>query len=283
MALSRNKEQQKPAFEQEDHGEVAAAETTTAPAPKETAKAETKVDQPAAAAQAATAIARAQTTSVSVADAAARAKAFQKEVEDMRGAADFSYGNYDVYKGNNGEIVKGDGGDSLGRWAKVRMLAWDEHFEVSPGDEGASSKDFVAYSKDGETIDSVIGEDNREWVGRSVKDYLAYLRDDENGEGFEKAGVRRFIDIACALLGCENAEDSPLNTVIQVTLSQSSIPAFSKYQEDLKNNARCVAMGLPGFALPEDPFQFFFIREPAAKGDKKWTKLKISATLPNRL
>jgi hypothetical protein len=286
MALSRNKEQQKPAFEQEPNGEAAASETTAAAAPQETAKAETKVDQPAAAVQATTAIARAQTTAVSVAEAAAKAKAFQKEVEDMKGASDFSYGNYDVYKGNNGEIVKGE--DSLGRWAKVRMIAWDEHFEVSPGEEGASSKDFVAYSKDGKTIESVIGEDQRGWVGKSVDEYLAYLRDDsDEGEGFEKAGVRRFIDIACALLSCENAEDAPLNTVIQVTLSQSSIPAFSKYQEDLKNNARCVAMGLPGFVLPEDPFTFFLLRELATKDGKKgkqnWTKLKIVSTLPNKI
>jgi hypothetical protein len=277
MALNKSKNTQKPAFEQEPEGDVATAQKPAAAAEsQETASA--PAAEAAAAAATTTAITKAQGTAVSVEEAAKRAKEFQKEVDAMKGASDFSYGNYDVYKGNNGEIVCGE--DSLGRWAQVRMLSWGEHFEVSPGEKSASSKDFVAYSADGKTIDSVIGEEQREWEGKPVADYLTYLRETED---FDKADCRRFIDIGAALLGAENAEDAPIGTVIQITLSQSSIPAFSKYQEDLKNAARCVAMGLPGFKLPDDPFTFFFVRELAAKGDNKWTKLKIVSTLPNKI
>lgn len=267
----------------------AGAETTTAVAqevieqPTSTAvkAAEPTVDAEASAKVAATtAIATASSTSVAVADAAARAKQFQREVQDMKGASDFSYGNFRVFKGNNGEIAE-TGGDeeSLGRWAQVRLLSWDEHFEVSPGEQSANTKDFVAYSKDGEVIDSVIGEELKTWVGKPVKEYLEYLKAEEQ---FENAKCRRFIDTACALLGTDNG-DGPIGEVIQVTLSESSIPAFSRYQEELKNKARCVAMGLPGFKLPEDPFTFFFIREVTSKGNNKWTKLRISATLPAKL
>jgi hypothetical protein len=210
-------------------------------------------------------------------EAAANAKRFQKEVADMKGSSDFSFGNYETFKANNGSIVgmTGDKTD-LGRWAKVRLIAWDEHYECSPGtDDG---KDYVAYSKDGITIDSVIGEEQRSYVGKTVNEYLAFLE----AEGFDRAKVRRFIDTGCALLATDNGE-GPIGSVIQVTLSESSIPAFSRYQQQLQDNAKCVAMGIPGFTLPADPFTFFMIREAASKGDRRWTKLKISQTLPAKL
>ncbi len=220
------------------------------------------------------------TTSVALADAAAKAKEFQKEVTAMKGASDFSFGNYRVFKGNNGSIAESGGEEEdLGRWAQVRLLSWDEHTEISPGEQGASSKDFVAYSKDGKTIDSVIGEELRTWVGSSVSAYLDYLKKEEE---FPNAKARLFVDTACALMATDSG-DGPVGTVIQVTLSESSIPAFSRYQQSLVDTARCVSMGLPGFKLPEDPFQFFFLREVAAKGSNKWTKLKIVSTLPAKI
>lgn len=269
--------------------ETSVAEQAVASAPVDTpqpavqaavdAHVDTPADAPAKVA-ASTAIAKASNTSVAVADASAKAKEFQREVQAMKGASDFSFGNFRVFKGNNGEILESGGDeDSLGRWAQVRLLSWDDHYEVSPGEQGASTKDFVAYSKDGETIDSVIGDEQKSWVGRSCAEYLEYLK---TGEQFANAKKRRFIDTAVALLATDSG-DGPVGEVIQITLSESSIPAFSRYQEELKNKARCVAMGLPGFTLPEDPFTFFFIREVTSKGDNKWTKLRISASLPAKL
>ena len=287
----------KPAFENEPATSAAAdvaqetntavaekpAVTAAAPAaaPAEAPAPAPAADAPAAAVETAVAIAKASSTAVgAINDAAARAKAFKKEVEEMKGASSFDYGNYDVFKGNNGEIAQTAGDQvSLGRWAKVRLLSWDEHHEISPGEKGASTKDFVAYSKDGKVVDSVIGEELQSWVGKQVGEYVEYLRTTEE---FDKTKVRRFVDTACALLGTDSG-DGPMGSVIQITLSESSIPAFAKYQQQLQDNARCVAMGLPGFALPDDPFTFFFIREVAKKGDNSWTKLKISANLPAKI
>lgn len=257
--------------------EAPAAAASTAPADKPEHH-----DEATASVAATTAIAKAATTStaVSLADAANKAKEFQREVQAMKGASDFSYGNYRVFKGNNGEISESGGDqDALGRWAKVRLMSWDDHYEISPGEEGASTKDYVAYSKDGKVIDSVIGEELKSWVGRPVQEYAEYLKKEE---GFAKTKVRRFVDTACALLATDNG-DGPIGKVIQITLSESSIPAFSRYQQELADTARCVAMGLPGFSLPEDPFTFFFIREVAAKGNQKWTKLKIEQNLPAKI
>lgn len=246
----------------------AAAPAPADPAPTQEAKVE-----------AGNAIAKASQTALSTQEAAARAKQFKREVEEMRGASDFTYGNYQVFKGNNGSIRSSEPEDDLGRWAKVRLLSWDDHYEVSPGEQGASTKDFVAYSKDGKTIDQVIGDELKAHVGTPVEAYLKYLTDTE---GFKNAKCRRFIDTACALLATDSG-DGPLNKVVQITLSESSIPAFSRYQQDLQDNARCVAMGLPGFTLPEDPFTFFFLREVATKGQNNWTKLKIVSTLPAKI
>ena len=215
-------------------------------------------------------------------EAAAQAKAFQRELDEMKGASDFSYGNYEVFKGNNGEIAQTGGKSdvSLGRWCKVRLMGWDDHHEITPGSQEKSTKDFVAYSKDGKTIDSIVGSEMKSWEGKNVDEYVEYLR---TTEGFDKASCKRYIDLACALLGSDTG-DGPVNSgVIQITLSPSSIPSFSKYQQSLKDQARCVAMGLAGFNLPEDPFTFFVIREVVSANSNKWTKLTFSANLPAKI
>ena len=212
---------------------------------------------------------------------ARQAKAFQRELDEMKGAADFSFGNYEVYKGSNGEIAKTGSGDgvSLGRWAKIRLLAWDFHTEISPGSQDKNSKDFVAYSKEGRIVDHVIGEELKSWVGKSVDEYVNYLR---TTEGFDKASSKRFVDLSAALLGTDSG-DGPVGTVIQITLSPSSIPSFTKYQQALKDQARCAAMGLPGFSVPEDPFNFFVIREVVSANNNRWTKLNFAAQLPAKI
>lgn len=260
-----------PAFEQEPGADTAVAD-------KPTPSVETpKVD---AGVTASTAIATASVTSMgAVNEAAAKAKAFKKEVESMQGAADFSYGSHRVFKAVDGEIKEKDGDKvNLGKWVKVRLLAWARHFEISPGEDGASSAAFVAYSMDGVTVDNVIGDDNKKWEGKPVLEYLEHLR---TVEEFDKASVREFFDTQVAAMGAEAEPD--FTGVIQVTLASSSIPAFRKYQSDLDATSKCVAMGLPGYSLPDDPFTFYFIREAAEKGKNRWTKLKIAATLPAKI
>jgi hypothetical protein len=226
-----------------------------------------------------TAIAKAATSSLSTNEAANAAKNFKKEVEAMKGGADFSYGSHRVFKAKDG-VIKESGGDKavLGRWVKGRLLAWDRHFEISPGEDGKDSGTFVAYSMDGVTIDNVVGEEVKNWEGQPVDDYLKFLRETEE---FDKASKREFIDTEVAVLGCEDEPD--FTGVIQITLSASSIPAFKKYQSELESTAKCVAMGLPGYKLPEDPFSIYFIRESAEKGKNSWTKLRLASSLPAKL
>lgn len=205
---------------------------------------------------------------------------FKAKVEAMRGAADFAHGNYTVFKGNNGEIMQtGTGGAKLGRWTKVSMIAWDNHYEVSPGSDDKASRDAVGYSKDGVVIDSIIGEEFRNWVGRKCVDYVKFLQADT---GYPKAKLGEFIDVACVVHEAESNEDFN-GEIIQITLSQSSIGSFGKYQERLVQKARAVEMGVPGVKLPTDPFTFYFLREAAEKNGKNWTKLAVVDKLPAKI
>ena len=283
----------KPAFEDttnldqeqvQEQGTETVMNTNTQAANDIATEARTEAAAPAAAPAAAQLPAVQASTAVSTMsrdEIARQAKAFQAELNEMKGAADFTFGNYEVYKGSNGEISKTGSGDgvSLGRWAKVRLLSWDDHHEISPGAQDKNSKDFVAYSKEGHVVDHVIGEELKSWVGKSVEEYVNYLR---TTEGFDKAGSKRFVDLSAALLGTDSG-DGPVGTVIQITLSPSSIPSFTKYQQALKDQARCAAMGLPGFSVPEDPFSFFVIREVVSANGNKWTKLNFAAQLPAKL
>ena len=205
---------------------------------------------------------------------------FSQQVSEMKGALDMSYGNFRVFKASNGAIVEvGDNGEDLGRFVQVRMMAWDKHWEVSPGTNDKKSKDYLAFSDDGVHIDRVVGEELQKYVGSTIEQYLKYLREDE---GFDNASKREFVDVACVALSNDAGVDLE-GDIIQVTLPPTSIPAFSKYQSGLAGKARALEMGIPGIKLPEDPFTFFFVVEKASKGDNKWTKLKIESKLPTKL
>ena len=262
MALKKPTNTAAPAFEDvTDFSE--GAEAAAAPTPA--------VDAAPAPAAPTTAVAPAASTAVTV-NTSEEAKRFQREFEEMRGAASFDYGTFPVYKAINGSIRETGQGKtaSFGRWAKVRMLAWDDSYQIGPGVDGSKAKEFVAFSKDGKSVDSVIGEDLRHFVGKPVTEYLDFLR----SEGYDKADCKRYVHTACAVLDSEDGTHQP-GQIVQVTLSQSSLPSFSAYQEKLKTAARAVAMGIPGFSLPADPFTFRFSAEAASKGSNTWTKLKI--------
>lgn len=280
MALKKNFEEVTPAMTAQVEGTETTVDAADVLAANDTVV--EKVAAPAAAPAPATAVA-VRSTSTDLAtknEAAERAKAFARQIAETQGG-DFSFGTYRVFKGNNGEVCEMNGEKaSCGRWAKVHMLNWDFHYEVSPGTDDKSSKAFVAYSRDGITIDSVIGEEQRaDWEGKPVKEYVDYLR---NEEDFAKADVRQFVDMACALLGTDSG-DGPVGTVIQVTLSSSSIPNFKRYVKTLEESARCVAMGLPGFTMPENPMEFYLVREAASKDNLKWTKLSFHSNLPAKI
>lgn len=237
------------------------------------------VDPVVAQEAATTAIAKASGTALTTNQLAEAAKRFKKEFEDMRGAADFSFGTHRVFKADNGEIKELSGEkESLGRWVKVQLLAWDFSYQVSPSDQSESSGGFVAYSMDGKTIDSG-GDEVKGWEGKSVQDYIEHLRD----EGFKDAKLRQFLDTEVAILGCE--ADPEFRGVVQITLSPTSVTAFNSYQADLMGKAKCVQMGLPGYSLPENPFQFFLVREGAEdkKKNRTWTKFKICSNLPAKI
>lgn len=259
-----------PAFEDESTTQTAVEVQAEAPA------AATPAKDPTVAAT--TAIATASSTGAVTVNAAAAANRFKQELEEMKGAFDFSHNSWRVFKGSNGAIAEMGNGKTatMGTWAEVRLMGWDDSYQVSPGEDGARTKDFVAFSKDGQVIDGVIGEEQRQFVGRPVQEYVDYLR---NTEKFTQAASARYINLACLIISSDKAGFE--GEGVQITLSQSSIPAFQAYQQQLKMQARAAAMNLPGAKMSEDPFRFFLETEAASKGTNRWTKLKISTKKPS--
>lgn len=270
-----------PAFEQEPTTSNEGAEAVVAKAAPAAPVAPVEPAPDAAAKVTSTvAVAKASGTSlVAMGEISNMANQFKKEVEAMKGAADFSYGNFRTFKAKDG-VIKEMSGDKLvlGKWVKARLLAWDRHYEISPGEDGKGSAEFVAYSLDGITVDNVIGEEQKAWEGRTVADYLKFLREDEE---FDKASCREFVDCQVAAMGSD--EEPDFTGVVQITLSSSSIPSFRRYQAELEATAKCVAMGLPGYSLPASPFEIYFIREAAERGKNTWTKLRLSSSLPAKV
>lgn len=261
----RNKPQDPAPGQFEDmDGETAVAEAPAAEAPAE----------PTTAVVVASPKAGALSTEVK-----ANAGKFAEDVKNMKGAANFAYGNYTVFKGNNGTICGGDPQIDLGRWIKGTMIGWDDHWEVSPGSQNPKSKDAVAFSYQGnpDKIERVIGKEYKGWEGKSLVEYRDYLRQD-----YPNAEIRHFVDIAFVVLESEN-DEGMAGEIVQVTLSQSSIPSFNQYDEKLKQKARAIERGVPGIKLPEDPFTFYFLRELAVNGSNKWTKLKVLDKLPAKI
>lgn len=212
----------------------------------------------------------------------ADASAFAKQVTEMKGAADFGYGNFDVFKGISGNIKgTGDNKANLGRYIQVSMIAWDDRVQISPGSDATEAKNCVGYSADGITLDSVIGFDKYgSWVGKPIAAYLSFL---QSGD-WPKASASRYLDVACAVHGGESKEAKAMaGEIICVSLSKSSIPSFSKYQQSLNVKAQAIQRGgalADMVRIPTDPFTFYFVAEPASKDGKDWTKLAVSDKLP---
>ena len=270
----------RPAFEPMDDDTAGAATSAATAAPAAAPAAESAPAAPAASAPAAPAPAAAvaiRAPNPVAASTPSAAAAFKAEVEAMKGAIDFSFGNYPSFKPAGGKLKCKEPVASLGSWVRGTMIGWNNRVQVSPGE--GKPKDLVAYSDDCVTISKVIGEGGADWEGRPVAEYLLHLRGDQ---GCNLAKASTYVDVAFAVAECESNSTEFIGEVVQIVLSPSSATGFTSYQEKLKATAMCVAKGLPGFKLPEDPFHFYFLVEDASKGDNEWAKLKVLAKLPTK-
>ena len=186
-----------------------------------------------------------------------------------------SLGTFTTFKASNGVIAEtGEGKLSLGRWVDGRMMAYGAFTQVSPGDSGAKTKGFVAWSKDGKTVDTVLGDGTeRSFVGKSVQDYLHYLRETE---GLTGADAKEYLNVAFLVMGCESGEVDE-GEIVNIVLAPSSITAFRAYESQLQLGARAAAMGLKTKAdLSGDPFRFRFSCVQASNTkNQRWSKLVI--------
>lgn len=210
---------------------------------------------------------------------AEKTRAFKEELDSMRDAVSFDYGVLPTFKGTNGSLREtgANGTRSFGSWVQGRMMAYSGFTQVSPGGSEQKLKGFVAFSRDNKTIDQVIGDGvERSYVGRSVQEYVDYLR---NVEKLDKASAKPYLNIAILVTDSEKGDKSGVEAgdVVTLVLSQTSITSFTAYEEKLRLAERAAAMGLPGKALPDDPFMLRFTCEVTRNTqNQEWTKLNVA-------
>lgn len=276
MALKKN--QTNPtaphvAAEFEDVNDTVATAEAERGAPWEEQAATVAAERPQAQAREAT---TAASSTSAVAVAAKKAQDFKRELEEMRDAISFDYGTLANYKATNGAIREtGNGTRSFGEWVQGRLMAYGAFWQVSPGGSDTKLKGFVAFSKDGKTVDHVIGDGaERSFVGKPVVDYLDYLR---NTEGLDKADSKPYLNMAILVTSSARGEKSEVEVgeTVNLVLSSSSIRSFTAYEEKLKLATRAMQMGLPSKALPDDPFMLRFTATEAQSNGNRWTKIDV--------
>jgi len=197
----------------------------------------------------------------------------------MHNAVSFGYGVFPTFKATNGAIREtGNGTRTFGTWVQGRMMGFAPFWQVSPGGSESKLKDFVAFSNDGKTIDSVIGDGvERTYVGKPVAEYLDYLR---TTEGLSDADCKPYMNIALCVVSSDKGEKSgiPVGEVVALVLSKTSMTSFTAYEEKLKLSARAAAMGLPVKPISGDPFMLRFGAEVANNNKgQSWTKMTVEA------
>lgn len=170
------------------------------------------VAEAAADVAATTAIATASATSTAVARPAEKLPTALTHLKDT---FTVEYDTFPRLLGASGSIEDGDNRD-LGEWVKLRLVSWQNQWDIVPGSQDEEAKAHLRYSSDGVTIDA---------TGESVNEYLAKL---QNDLGYPKASVKQRVVLVGLLT--ESHKKSPLiGETVQVSLSPQARKTFERY------------------------------------------------------
>lgn len=202
---------------------------------------------------------------------------FGAEFAAMENADVFAPGVLPMLKvaSNAQDIIEVKGERKAGEWLSGRLMNWAWLTQISPTVQGGQGKEFVGFSRDGETMDFIIGRDGAQgaYIGRSVEDYLKYLH---TTEGLENAVAKRYMQIALVCLGSASGSFKQ-GDMVGLTLSPTSVSSFNAYNQKLQIAIRAAKMGLGSTQTVSDPFRIKLSVQGAkdAKGHT-WNKLDIS-------
>lgn len=230
-------------FEEEPSGDTAVVEeTTTATATAAPASTSTAVAAP-----------RANTEVV-----AAPTLKMMDVIGSVKEQYKVDWNTLDRVQANNGAFLDlGKAKASMGDTIQMRLLSWQDTWQVSPGSDDKEAAEHVRYSDDGK-------------VTKQGEDVEAYL--DELRKIYPKAKC----DHRCTLVGVleGSAKDSRLvGELFQIDLSQTSRQEFDKYKI---STAYKIGKGL----LTADAALLLTMQaEVASAKGRDWTLVKFSPTV----
>lgn len=181
---------------------------------------------------------------------------------DVIGQAEKAYpvdwNTLDRVQANNGKFLdlgknKADMGDTI----QMQLLSWQQTWQISPGSNDPSSKEFVRYSEDG-----VVTKQ-----GENIAEYLEKLR-----EQFPKAKMDERCTLVGVLVGSE--KDSRLEgELFQIDLSSTSRAEFDKYRL-----ATAYKIG-KGLLDPAAAQLMTMTAEVASFKENSWTLVRFTPTV----
>lgn len=120
--------------------------------------------------------------------------------------ADAEYGTFTSIVASNGTHMVSGTEDDLGKVVKFQVIVAKNVWKVVPGSSDEEAKDYFCVSDDG-----IITND-----GRDINDAVQTAID----AGYEKASVKKYIDVICLVTDCDN--DDFVGETVTLQLAPSS-------------------------------------------------------------
>jgi hypothetical protein len=168
----------------------------------------------------------------------------------------------DRVQANNGSFLDlGDNKKTMGDTIQLRLLSWQDSYQISPGSDAEEAKQYVRYSHDGVTTTQ----------GENIAEYVQRLK----ANGYPAAKCDHRVVICGELVG--SSKDSRLvGSLVQLDLSATSKQEFDKYQI---NTAFKLGRGL----VTQDAVELMTMKAEVASGknNRSWTIVKFEPTILN--
>lgn len=238
-------------FEEAGGGAEQSADTaeTAAPAPAPAA--------PAAAPSASTAVAPVDKNALT---AGMFNLADMNVIATLKDRLKLEWNTLDRIQATNGAFVdKGKADTSMGDEIQLRLLTWQDVWQVSPGSDDKEAKDHVRYCDNPNTLPD----------GTPVVEYLTRLREEFK---YTKASCDHRVVLG-GVLEAVSKDSRLLGELVQIDLPKTSKAEFDKYQA---GTAYKVGKGL---LKPYQAQVMSMTAEPVSANGRNWTIVRFAPTM----
>lgn len=219
---------------------------------------------PAAAAAAAAPAAPAASTAVTAVDKNALTAgmfnlADMNVIATLKDRLRLEWNTLDRIQATNGVFMDKGKDLSLGDEVQLRLLTWQDVWQISPGSDDKEAKDHVRYCDNPNTLPD----------GTPVVDYLTRLREEFR---YTKASCDHRVVLG-GVLEAVSKDSRLLGELVQIDLPKTSKAEFDKYQA---GTAYKVGKGL---LKPHQAQVMTMTAEPVSANGRNWTIVRFTPTM----